>query len=516
MAANTWQQSLFTRGPAEYNCPFSGDPSICADATGKFYAIYLAYYCVQEQGVFCQTSTDNGTSWGAPVPVGSPRDQNADKVISACDYSPGSPYLNNCYAVWMENGVAFSRSTNGGMSFSETIHVPGGQAGWAPSVTVGRNGEVYVAWVRSSPSAMFVCTSLDGGVTWGTARQLPHSTATVLTYHPIVDFRLAQYPIIASDISTGPYQGNVYTCWSSEISSNNTNIFFSRSTDNGVSWSDTIRVNDDHTTRWQWWPWMTVHPRTGEIAIAWFDNRDDPTQQNYKIYASVSNDGGLTWATNFTISDRSLPPTTGWFLGDYSGTTYTNVGFLSSWADTRNDAADVYAAWWNNGDSLAITSPNGGENLAIQQPCSVRWQFRYAPDTLNIELNRSYPSDTWERLATVNRDSGYWIWSPTEPATQNARLRVIGQHLITVGDTSDANFTIGMAPPTRLTAYRIGNDIRLRWRSTGAPYYRIYSAASVDGPFDTLEGTTASTTFLDLDTANEPIKFYIVRASTEP
>jgi len=81
---NTWQQSLFTRGPANRHCPYSGDPSICADALGRFHAIYLAYYCPSGSGVYSQTTTDNGTTWSAPVAVGT-LDEVSDKVMCACD-----------------------------------------------------------------------------------------------------------------------------------------------------------------------------------------------------------------------------------------------------------------------------------------------------------------------------------------------------------------------------------------------------------------------------------------------
>ena len=54
------------------------------------------------------------------------------------------------------------------------------------------------------------------------------------------------------------------------------------------------------------------------------------------------------------------------------------------------------------------------------------------------------------------------------------------------------------------------------WQSTGAPYYHVYSATAWEGPYDTLEETSTGTVFLDVGAADEPMKFYVVRASTEP
>ncbi len=48
--------------------------------------------------------------------------------------------------------------------------------------------------------------------------------------------------------------------------------------------------------------------------------------------------------------------------------------------------------------------------------------------------------------------------------------------------------------PLRLTAIRVGNDLLLRWADYGAPLYRVYSAATPEGPF-TLLGTSTTNTY---------------------
>jgi hypothetical protein len=262
---------------------------------------------------------------------------------------------------------------------------------------------------------------------------------------------------------------------------------------------------------------MTVHPRTGDIAISWLDRRNDSTNCNYDVYATLSTDGGTSWAANFPISDHTDNPSQSTFLGDYTGVTFTDMGFFSAWPSSRNDVGDVYAAWWNRTDDLALTYPNGGEVLAVQEPCSIRWTYRYAPDTLLIELNGDYPSGGWDLLAITGSDSGYWVWTPPPSFTMwRARLRISGLSFPMVGDTSDADFAVGLPVPRNVTAYRIGNDISLRWQGTVLPYYHIYSSPSPDGPFTTLEGSTSATTFLDFGAAAESLKFYIVKSSTEP
>ncbi|MDD5088076.1 MAG: hypothetical protein PHI18_04695, partial [bacterium] len=66
------------------------------------------------------------------------------------------------------------------------------------------------------------------------------------------------------------------------------------------------------------------------------------------------------------------------------------------------------------------------------------------------------------------------------------------------------------------TAIRSGSDIVLRWNGTGAPSYRVYSAPTANGPFETLEGATSDTSFTDVGALNESaLKFYVVKTVLE-
>ncbi len=71
--------------------------------------------------------------------------------------------------------------------------------------------------------------------------------------------------------------------------------------------------------------------------------------------------------------------------------------------------------------------------------------------------------------------------------------------------------------PTELVILPNGNDVILYWAGSGAPYYRVYSATTMGGPFTVLEGSTASTSFTDIGAfSGNDIKFYVVVSSATP
>jgi hypothetical protein len=141
-----------------------------------------------------------------------------------------------------------------------------------------------------------------------------------------------------------------------------------------------------------------------------------------------------------------------------------------------------------------------------------------APGDVTVELNRDYPSENWEELATdVGADS--YSWPVTEPATTSARMRVYLTGTPTVGDTSDADFTIYGPPPavTDLTIRFVATqndslDIEFNWTpSAEATGYRIYESLSPDVP-GTEVGTTTAPPFAARVPAEAILRFYYVTA----
>ncbi len=522
---NTWFDALVTRGPTAYNYDAAGDPVTSVDNTGRMYVAYIAFdRSDEENGLYVQTSTDNGLNWSDPAVVVEHRGPGShdfeDKPYAACDYSPGSPYENNYYITWTKftygAPIYFSRSTDGGASFSTPAQISTSLSCQFSCPAVGPNGEVYAVWFDYSGSYIKFDRSTDGGLTWG-----PDITVTSLDddfpSNPCGTFRTPSYPVIGCDISGGPYNGWIYVCWA-DARGGDPDIYFCRSTDGGTSWSTPIVVNDDGTSRWQWWQWMAVHPTTGAIGMSWLDRREDPAGCEYRTYATVSSDGGATWLANFPVSDIASDPSGSTWLGDYCGTTFRTDGFYSVWVDMRNDAGDAYAAWWTDVPvTIAVTSPNGGETWDVGQTHDITWTSEGLTGTVSIRVNRSFPAGPWENIVSGTANDGVHPWLVTAPATPAARILIFSDADHSVRDSSDSNFAISDLSPPEVVVYRSGNDAELHWSSIGAPYYHVYSDTDPVGTYAFLEGSTSDSTFLDVDAAtDETMKFYQVRSSTQP
>ncbi len=90
-----------------------------------------------------------------------------------------------------------------------------------------------------------------------------------------------------------------------------------------------------------------------------------------------------------------------------------------------------------------------------------------------------------------------------------------GDNMARAGNRMIRATGFALNPPT-VTIRRTGSDIVLRWNSSGAPNYRVYSANAANGPFITLEGSTSDSVFIDVGAISLPSRFYTVHSSTTP
>lgn len=93
--------------------------------------------------------------------------------------------------------------------------------------------------------------------------------------------------------------------------------------------------------------------------------------------------------------------------------------------------------------TVALTRPNGGETFTEGNRHAILWDYTGISGFVRIEINRNYPSGTWDIVAEDIPFTSPYSWTCTGPATTNARLRIRTLDMaVVIADTSDAEFTI--------------------------------------------------------------------------
>ncbi|MGH9278469.1 MAG: hypothetical protein ACRD12_10260, partial [Acidimicrobiales bacterium] len=130
------------------------------------------------------------------------------------------------------------------------------------------------------------------------------------------------------------YQGTPAT----SSSSGPAQILVQRSTDDGITWSDPVAVDQPEGAKTTaFYPQIGVAPN-GRVDVVW---QDDLNQSDFRfnVRYTYSTDGGQTWAPNMTVSDRPVDFNYGVsFNSDLRqppGVASTDEYAAIGWADTR-------------------------------------------------------------------------------------------------------------------------------------------------------------------------------------
>jgi hypothetical protein len=165
---------------------------------------------------------------------------------------------------------------------------------------------------------------------------------------------------LAWDRTGGAHNGRVYLVYTLEQKkeSDNTDIYVRYSDDNGATWSEPKRVNDDATVNSQFLPKIALDQTTGKIAVVWHDARNDLgtggsgdtdglPNDDAQFWGSFSTDGGASFSPNIQISAGTSNSHDSGNSIDYGD--YTGLSFYGG---------NVHPAWADNSDSTG-TNPDG-------------------------------------------------------------------------------------------------------------------------------------------------------------
>jgi hypothetical protein len=240
-AGLTWSE-LQPEGIEAYS--LASDPVTAFDDLGNGYLALLTRGPAGLEMLRIQA----GSFRGLPVVVN--RSAYPDKPWMTADQNPQatSQYAGNLYMSWTSFGgpvtaVMFSRSTNRNQTWSSPISVARGDVQGSVPATAP-DGSVYVVYARGifhgGVGTLQMVRSTNGGASFGGPLVAAKITAIPYTL-PNSWFRT---PGSLPAFAVSPKNGNLYLAWS-DYRHGDADIYFTRSTNRGASWSTPVRLNDD-------------------------------------------------------------------------------------------------------------------------------------------------------------------------------------------------------------------------------------------------------------------------------
>ena len=373
--------------------------SVHSDEFGNYYVVW------GDNGqIKFKYSSDWGDTWSSNI-----------TISSAGSWPVVKSWNNYVYIVYhhlaSEYEIIFHYSSDYGQTWSTPQILSGMDSGSiTPQLSVyGTN--IYVVWeqrisIVSPKYEIYFVKSTDRGLTWSTEQNLSNTSGS--------NSRWVQLEAVGNKL---------YCTWLESVTYPASDIYFSKSTDGGFSWSTPINITNDE--RPQNRINMKLSP-DGHIYIA----SDDIITFNFdEIYLIKSIDEGLTWSSAANITNNTGNSNTPCieFWGD-------NLYF--TWADNSHtapayDNMDIFFKWSSNGgiawqDSINLsanpeTSSRPRICKGIQGPLTNPWVeltvvwYDYSTGDAEILARRGnqyiVPVELTSFTATVKGNSVHLNWS---------------------------------------------------------------------------------------------------------
>ena len=289
---------------------FRSDPVTASDETGTFFYLSLrSTWPVQT--FFCDDmwrSTNGGATWdlisGKQGAIG------GDKQWFTIDKTGGPGHHFQYQAFDQSNcaGGLFNRSTDAGVTWETPLDIPNEPI--FGTLDVDSNGNLYVGgegfttfYCARSSNAQFA------GQTPTFDQITPVNMGGDLGGGGINGVGLTGQLFLAVDHSGTATNNNIYMLASvMPPGRSTTDVMFVSSIDGGLTFSAPHKVNDDpvNPSKWHWFGTFAVAPN-GRLDAVWYDTRNAANNTDSQLFYSFSTDAGVTWSVNVAVSNAFNP-----------------------------------------------------------------------------------------------------------------------------------------------------------------------------------------------------------------
>jgi hypothetical protein len=338
-------------------------------------------------------SSDDGCTWSAPelFPAWATTDIDHDYFPDLA--AGGGVWI----VVWASTafgpsayGVAVSRSTDNGVTWSAPMPIESNSGSTIPRVAFGQ-GAFIASWLTSAGTR--VSRSTNGGVTW--------STPTIIVGSP--QFGCCGEPVLATDGG-----GGWVVVWhQTPTFAADPDIMFSRSTDNGVTWSAAAPLHPDAATdnRSDGEPQVAADAGGKWVVISQANTGPPFGESDIWVSRGQGSVGNPPLAWSLPVVLHPSMATDGTFETDLEPDLTTNG--LGDWAAVWNHTFQLPGPNVGDVDILLSTSTNNGLTWSTPVPVKSTWS------------SDGFVPDDSPRIATGA--TGVWVatWAAQDPLYGN-------------------------------------------------------------------------------------------------
>jgi hypothetical protein len=422
------------------NNVFRSDPVLGANDTGNFFYLSLL-------GNFFDSmwrSLDGGQSWMNIAPA-----RGGDKQWFTIDNTNSTGHGFH-YQFWSTegnnyNGRQFTRSTDGGFTWSNPINIPNAPA-WG-TLDVDSNGNLFIGGVNLNTGQVW-CERSTNAKNGAVTPSFDQSTAVNLkgdidVGEPINPEGLVGQIFLAIDRSGGSTNNNIYMLASVLPSgfAGGSDVMLVRSTNGGQSFDSARRINTDpiNHDKWHWLGTLAVAPN-GRIDVLWLDTRNAANNTDSQLFYSYSIDGGDNWSPNIQVSN-SFDPSLGYpnqaKMGDYMTIVSDNNGGNVAYCATFNGEEDIYYVRVTPSAPVALSAVSRKTHgaagtfdvpLPLTGMAGIECRTGSGPNSNEHQIIVTFASPVTDTAVTVNSSDGL------ATATQSINGGVVTINLSNVTD----------------------------------------------------------------------------------
>ena len=338
-----WQSDVRLTNNDSISYPYNFNNAWCVASSGS--VVHVVWFDKRDGNyeIYYKRSTDAGVNWGT--------DTRLTSNSSDSRYPSVAVSGSIIHVVWYDNRdgnneIYYKRSTDAGVScVADTRLTNNTGNSRSPSVAV-TGSVVHIAWEdnRNANYDIYYKRSSDGGISWGTDVRMTNNNSS--------------YSESASITVSGSV---VHVVWQDYRDDGNYEIYYKRSTNDGVSWGADTRLTNSTSNSSS----PSVSVSGSVVHVAWQDYRDG----DWEIYYKRSTNDGVSWGVDTRLTNNTSD--------SYSPSVAVSGSVVHVvWYDYRDGNYEIYYKRDPTGNPIGI------QNISTETPSKYSLSQNY-PNPFN-------------------------------------------------------------------------------------------------------------------------------------